>query len=65
MGTGSACIYFLLGYNKIDVSEGINVNKTNGSKEYHYCYFLDKSFNFELYLCNGCHKWLNAKSYEL
>ena len=56
MGTGSACIYFLLAYNKIDVSEGINVNKTNGSKEYHYCYFLDKSFNFELYICNGCHE---------
>ena len=22
---------------------------------YHYWYFLDKIFNYEPYLCNGCH----------
>ena len=21
----------------------------------HYCYFLDIKFNYEKYLCNGCH----------
>ena len=34
------------------------MNKSDGSKECdlcHYWYFLDKSFNYEPYLCNGCH----------
>ena len=45
-------------FDKIDVSEGIDVNKTNPSKEYdicHYWYFLDKGFKFEPYPCKGCH----------
>ena len=48
----------MLKYDRIDISEGININKTNASKEYNtylYWYFLDKNFNYELYLCNGCH----------
>ena len=48
----------MLKYDKIDISEGIDINKTSGSKEYgicHYWYFLDKNFNYEPYLCNGCH----------
>ena len=39
----------MLEYNRIDVSEGIDVNKTNASKEYdicHYWYFLDKELRF-------------------
>ena len=50
--------YKMLEYNKIDISEGIDMNKTSVSKEYHIChywYFLDKNFNYEPYLCNGCH----------
>ena len=42
---------------RIDVSEGINRNRSNKSKECdicHYWYFLDKSFKYETYLCNGC-----------
>ena len=36
--------------------EGIDINKTNASKECNIChYFLSKSFNYEPYLCNGCH----------
>ena len=45
-------------YDRIDISEGIDINKTSASKECdvcHYWYFLDKSFNYEPYLCNGCH----------
>ena len=45
----------MLEYDRIDISEGIDINKTNASKECdicHYWYFLD---NYELYLCNGCH----------
>ena len=42
----------------IDISEGIDINKTNTSKECdicHYWYFLDKNFNYEPYLYNGFH----------
>ena len=48
----------MLKYDRIDISEGIDINKTNSSKECyicHYWYFLDKDFNYEPYLCNGCH----------
>ena len=48
----------MLEYERIDVSEGIDVNKTNASKECdicHYWYFLDENFKYEPYLCNGCH----------
>ena len=40
----------MLEYDRINISEGININKTNGSKECdicHYWYFLDKNFNNE------------------
>ena len=50
--------YKMLEYDKIDISEGIDINKTSPSKECdicHYWYFLDKSFNYEPHLCNGCH----------
>ena len=43
---------------RIDFSEGIDVNKTNLSKECdicHYWYFKDIGFKYEPYLCNGCH----------
>ena len=45
-------------YDTIDISEGIDINKTNASKECdicHYWYLLDKNFNYEPYLYNGCH----------
>ena len=48
----------MLEYDRIDISEGIDVNKTNASRGCdicHYWYFLDKNFNYEPYLCNGCH----------
>ena len=48
----------MLEYDRIDISEGIDVNKTNASKECdncHYQYFLDKGFKYNPYLCNGCH----------
>ena len=49
----------MLEYKTIDISEGIDVNKTNLSKECdicHYWYFKDIGFKFEPYLCNGCQK---------
>ena len=48
----------MLEYERIDISEGIDVNKTNLSKERnicHYWYFKDIGFKYEPYLCNGCH----------
>ena len=43
----------MLEYNRIDHSEGIDVNKT--SSFCHYYYFLDINFNYQKYLCDGCH----------
>ena len=48
----------MLEYDRIDISEGIDIKKTNASKECkicHYWYFKDISFKFEPHLCNGCH----------
>ena len=48
----------MLEYERIDISEGFDVNKTNLSKECdscHYWYFKDIGFKYEPYLCNGCH----------
>ena len=48
----------MLEYDRIDIPEGIDVNKTNLSKEWdicHYWYFKDTGFKYENYLCNGCH----------
>ena len=48
----------MLEYDRIDISEGIDVNKTSNSRECsfcHYYYFLDISFNYQKYLCDGCH----------
>ena len=48
-------------YDRIDVCEVININKTSLSKKYdicHYWYFLNKGFKFQAYLCNRCHDLL-------
>ena len=48
----------MLEYDRIDLSEGINLNKTSNSRECsfcHYYYFLDINFNYQKYLCDGCH----------
>ena len=48
----------MLEYDRIDVSEGIDTNRTSASKECnicHYWYFLDKNFNYKPYLSCGCH----------
>ena len=48
----------MIEYNRTDISEGIDVNKTNSSRECslcHYYYLLDINFNYQKYLCDGCH----------
>ena len=47
----------MLRYQKIDISEGIEVNKTSPSKECkvcHYWFFKDIEFKFQEHVCNKC-----------
>ena len=51
----------------MDVSDGIDTNKTSTSKEcmlFHYWCFKDVGFKFEPYVCNKCHDVLMT-TYEL
>ena len=48
----------MLKYDKIDITEGIDLNKTNKSKEYtfcHYWYYLNKNFTYGPFTCDGCY----------
>ena len=47
----------MLEYDRIDILEGIDIDKTNKSKECmvcHYWYFSDKNHSYGPYLCDGC-----------
>ena len=51
----------MLYYDRIDISEWIDVNKTSKSKEHnicHYWYFLNKGINFQPNVCNRCYDLL-------
>ena len=51
----------MLQYERIDISEGVDVNKIIVSRECelcHYWYFKDIEFKFEEHVCNGCHDLL-------
>ena len=51
----------MLRYQKINVPEGIDVNKTSASKEFELChcwFFKDTGFKFEEHVCNKCHNLL-------
>ena len=51
----------MLYFDRIDVSEGIDINKTSTSKECdicHHWYFLNKGFTFQPNVCNRCHDLL-------
>ena len=48
----------MLEYDRMNIEEGIDANKTNAWKECdicHYWYFKDIGFTYEAYLCNGCY----------
>ena len=56
-----ACLYKLsmLEYDRIDVSEGIDVNKTNNLCKCIIChlwYFLEINFRFQPKVCDNCFK---------
>ena len=45
-------------YDRVDVSEGTDVDKTNKSRECkfcHYWYFLNKKFSYGPFTCDGCY----------
>ena len=51
----------MLQYEKIVISEGIDVNKTSASKECDLCqncFFKDIGFKYEGHVYNGCHDLL-------
>ena len=51
----------MLYFDRIDISEGIHVNKTCESKKCdvcHYWYFLNKGFKFQPNVFNRCHDLL-------
>ena len=51
----------MLYFDRTDVSEGIDVNKTSASKECdicHYWYFLNYRFKFQSNVCIRCHDLL-------
>ena len=49
----------MLEYDKIDINEGIDVNKNKlVSKECiicNYWYFINRNVNYQRYVCGGCH----------
>ena len=48
----------MLKYDKIDITEGIDVDKTNKLREFmfcHYWYFLNKSFSYGPFTSDGCY----------
>ena len=51
--------YKMLEYDRIDLSEGIDVNKRNETSRKcslcQYYYLLNKNFNYQRNLCDGCH----------
>ena len=48
----------MLEYDRLDISERIDIDKTKKSKECNICHywdFFDKNFSYEPYLCKVCH----------
>ena len=48
----------MIEYDRIDLSEGIDVNKISNSRVCWLChvwYFTDKNFNYQKYYCDVCH----------
>ena len=49
----------MLEYNRIDISEGIDINKCKKTSARcslcKFYYFLDKNFSYGPFLCNGCY----------
>ena len=62
------CKSLMLYFNRIDASEGIDINKTRESKEcniFHYCFFLQiKALSFNQMSAMGVMSWFINDVYE-
>ena len=57
----------MIQYERINVFDGIDINRSNKSKECmicHYLYFKDIGYKYEQYVCNGYHD-LSLMAYDL
>ena len=57
----NACLLYMIGFNRIGISEGIDFSKSSASKECNIChcwYFFKYSFKFQPNICNMCHDLL-------
>ena len=49
----------MLEYDRVDISEGIDIKKCKETSRkcnlYKFLFFLDKNFSYGPYLCNGCY----------
>ena len=57
----NVCILQMLYFDRIEISERMDVNKTSALKRCdicHYWYFLNYSFKFQPNVCNRCHDLL-------
>ena len=57
--------YKMLEYDRIDIAEGIDVDKINEPKECmlcHHWYFLNKNFSYGPYLRDGCYNILQKSN---
>ena len=48
----------MLKHDKFDITEGIDLNKTNKSREcmfFHYWYYVNKNFSYGPFTCDGCY----------
>ena len=55
----------MLKYDKIDITEGIDVDKTNKSRECmfcHYWYYLNKNFSYGPFTCDGCYNMVQKST---
>ena len=52
-------------YDKIDITEGIDLDNTNKSRECmfsHYWYFLNKNFSYGPFTCDGCYNMVQRST---
>ena len=57
----------MIEYERIHISERIDVDETNKSKECmlcHYWYFSNKNFSYGPYICDGCYN-ITQKSLKI
>ena len=47
----------MLYYDRIDIGKGLDLAKSNNSKELMICYYFvfNHGFEFQFFVCNGCH----------